>query len=187
MEISANQIDTDEINLSDYIAAFRRRKIRMIVTMLLILIISLAVAFGLPAVYQSKGSILIEQQQIPRDMVQSTITTFADQQINILRQRVMTTANLLKLIEKYNLYEDERKTSPNEVVVAQMRDEDISLEPLQVDVVDAKTGRSQLATIAFSVSYNNGSPALAQKVANELITLFLKENLNLILKKKRLN
>ena len=57
-----------------------------------------------------------------------------------------------------------------------MRD-DIRFSMISADVVDPRFGRPTKATIAFSVSYDNRSPDLAAKVANELTTLYLNENL----------
>jgi len=45
-------------------------------------------------------------------------------------------------------------------------------------VVDPRSGLPRQATIAFSVSYRNRSPDNAVKVANDLVTLYLNENLN---------
>jgi uncharacterized protein involved in exopolysaccharide biosynthesis len=57
-----------------------------------------------------------------------------------------------------------------------MRD-DIHFSMISADVVDPRLGRPTKATIAFSVSYDSPSPALAAKVANEIVTLYLNENL----------
>jgi succinoglycan biosynthesis transport protein ExoP len=48
---------------------------------------------------------------------------------------------------------------------------------ISADVVDPRSGRPMQATIAFSVSYQNRSPDLALKVANDLTSLYLNENL----------
>ncbi|THB73084.1 MAG: lipopolysaccharide biosynthesis protein, partial [Gammaproteobacteria bacterium] len=48
---------------------------------------------------------------------------------------------------------------------------------ISAEVVDPRTGRPTNATIAFSLSYDNESPAMAQKVANDLTSLYLKENI----------
>jgi polysaccharide biosynthesis transport protein len=48
---------------------------------------------------------------------------------------------------------------------------------ISADVIDPRNGRPTQATIAFSVSYQSRSPDLALKVANELTTLYLNENL----------
>jgi succinoglycan biosynthesis transport protein ExoP len=54
---------------------------------------------------------------------------------------------------------------------------DIKLNMISADVVDPRQGRATKATIAFSVSYENHSPQLAVAVANELTSLYLRENL----------
>jgi uncharacterized protein involved in exopolysaccharide biosynthesis len=137
---------------------------------------SVMLAMLLPPTYRSTATILIEQQEIPQEMVRSVITSFADQRVQVTSQRVMTTQNLLQLIERYNLYPDIREKEPREVLLAKIRG-DIGMHMISADVVDPRSGRPTQATIAFAVSYQNRSPELALKVANELTTLYLNENL----------
>src|SRR5690606_14880367 len=63
-----------------------------------------------------------------------------------------------------------------EMLLQRMRD-DIKFSMISADVVDPRLGRPTKATIAFSVSYDSRSPQLAAKVANEITTLYLNENL----------
>jgi uncharacterized protein involved in exopolysaccharide biosynthesis len=129
-----------------------------------------------PPTYQSTATILIEQQEIPQDLVRSAVTSFADQRVQIISQRVMTTQNLITLIDRYKLYPDIRYTKPREELLKRMRD-DIAMKMISADVIDPRSGVPTHATIAFSVSYKNESPDLALKVADELTTLYLNENL----------
>ncbi len=62
------------------------------------ILITLLLAMLLPARYQSSATILIEQQELPVDLVRSTVTSYADQRVQIISQRVMTTETLLKVI-----------------------------------------------------------------------------------------
>ncbi len=135
-----------------------------------------ALALLLPPTYQAAATILIEQQEIPQDLVRSAISSFADERIQVISQRVMTTQNLLGLIERYNLYPELRISKPREVLLQRMRD-DIAMKMISADVIDPRSGRPTQATIAFSVSYKNHSPELALKVANDLTSLYLNENL----------
>jgi uncharacterized protein involved in exopolysaccharide biosynthesis len=48
---------------------------------------------------------------------------------------------------------------------------------VSADVVDPRNGRPQQVTIAFQLSFDDGSPRIAQQVANELADLFTNENL----------
>lgn len=162
--------------LKDYLDGLRRRRGQCLGVAFAIVGISGAVALGWPPTYRSTATILIEQQQIPEDLVRSTVTSYADQRIQEISQRVMTRANLLGIIQKYGLYPKAMKSQPSEVVIDRMRD-DIDLSMVSADVIDPRIGRPIKATIAFKLSYENRSPDLAQKVANELTSLYLNENL----------
>jgi polysaccharide biosynthesis transport protein len=173
MESSAQNIPAD--TREKLLSYWRRRRTFFLVTGLAALVAILLAVF-LPATYRSSATILIEQQEIPQELVRSVITSFADQRVQVISQRVMTTQNLLGLIERYNLYPDIRDKEPREVLLTKMR-ADIGMHMISADVIDPRSGRPTQATIAFSVSYQSRSPELALKVANELTTLYLNENL----------
>ncbi|HEY0748454.1 MAG TPA: hypothetical protein VGD63_17265 [Steroidobacteraceae bacterium] len=156
-------------------AYWRRRGIFLVIAGIT-MSLTVALALLLPPTYTSGATILIEQQEIPQELVRSAVTSFADQRVQVISQRVMTTQNLLGLIERYNLYPDIRLTKPREVLLQKMRD-DISMKMISADVIDPRSGRPTQATIAFSVSYKSHSPELALKVANDLTSLYLNENL----------
>ena len=89
-------------DLSDYIDAFRRRMVSITVIAASIFILSLVVALVWPPTYRSTATILIEGQEIPSDLVRSTITSFANQRIQTIKARVMTRQNLMEIIKKYD-------------------------------------------------------------------------------------
>jgi uncharacterized protein involved in exopolysaccharide biosynthesis len=140
------------------------------------LLITLLLAIFLPSIFRSQATILIEQQEIPQELVRSSITSFADERIQRISQRVMTGQNLLKIIDQYDLYPERRHKDPREVLLKRMRD-DIEMKTITADVIDPRNGHPTQATIAFSVAYQSHSPALALKVASELTSLYLNENL----------
>ncbi|MEL7536387.1 MAG: lipopolysaccharide biosynthesis protein [Pseudomonadota bacterium] len=163
------------MSLRDYWIAFkRRRKMGLIAALITFGIVVLAAVFW-PPTYRSASTILIEQQEIPQDMVRSTITSFADQRIQVISQQVMTTANLLRIVNEYDLYPRLVRTRAREVVLEEMR-EDIGLNMISADVVDPRSGRPTSATIAFTLAYYGDTPDQSLKVANELTNLFLQKN-----------
>jgi polysaccharide biosynthesis transport protein len=168
---------TEGPSIRDYLAVLRRRKTLLLAVTLGALLLSLLVAMLLPSVYESTATILIEQQEIPEDLIRSTVTGYADQRVQVISQRVMTTANLTEIIKKFNLYAKERDSEPLEVIVQNMRDDDIKMELVNADVMDPRNGQPNRATIAFTVSYRSKSADLAQRVANELVSLYLSENI----------
>jgi succinoglycan biosynthesis transport protein ExoP len=157
--------------------AVRRRLVPMLVAAAAVMAFAIAAATLWPATYRSTGTILIEQQEIPEEFVRSAVTSYADQRVQVISQRVMTSANLIEIISKYNLYPDDRRSKAREAILAAMR-EDIKLNMISADVVDPRLGRATKATIAFSVSFESRSPQIAAAVANELTSLYLRENLD---------
>ncbi|MGA2776351.1 MAG: GNVR domain-containing protein [Steroidobacteraceae bacterium] len=168
--------DNNSTDLREKLHSYWRRRGTFWAVTGVALAATVLLALLLPPTYQSMATILIEQQEIPQELVRSVITSYADQRVQVISQRVMTTQNLLSLIERYNLYPDIRRKEPREVLLKQMR-EDIGMKMISADVIDPRSGRPQQATIAFSVSYQNHSADLALKVANELASLYLNENL----------
>ncbi len=163
-------------DIQDYIVAIRKRKTAIFSIFSVVLFLTIAVAFLLPAIYKSGSTILIEQQEIPPELVMSTVTSYAAERIQTIQARVMTRTNLLRIVDEFKLYEDERKFETTEEIIERVK-EDISLNVISAEVVDPRTGRPSAATIAFSLSYKGESPAKVQRVANELTTLYLNENL----------
>lgn len=162
--------------LADRLAAVRRRRVPAIAVAIVVLAAALTIGSLWPPTFRSTGTILIEQQEVPVDVVRSMISSYADQRIQVITQRVMTTDNLMRVIDRYGLYAKERGKLPREALIAKMR-KDIDFKMISADVVDPRIGRPTKATIAFAVSFDSRSPALAAKVANELTTLYLNENI----------
>jgi polysaccharide chain length determinant protein (PEP-CTERM system associated) len=134
------------------------------------------VALALPSIYKSTSTILIEEQDIPADFVMTTVTSYAEQRLQSIYQRIVSFSRLLEIVNRFNLYPDLKEKWTTEEIVDKMR-EDILLEPISAEMVDRRTGRPADATIAFSLSYEGKDPGTVQRVANMLTSLFLQENL----------
>jgi uncharacterized protein involved in exopolysaccharide biosynthesis len=159
-----------------FLRAVRLRRRPLVMVIVAILLLSVLAALFWPPRYSASGTILIEQQELPNELVRSTVSSYASQRVQVISQRVMTTENLMSIIQRYGLYADLRKRSPREEVVKQMR-RDTALQMISADVIDPRDGRPTKATIAFSITYSSPSAELASKVANELISLYLQQNI----------
>jgi succinoglycan biosynthesis transport protein ExoP len=168
--------DRPSVDLRERWLAYWRRRSTFLIVAAVSALATVSMAALLPSTYRSTATILIEQQEIPQELVRSVITSFADQRVQVISQRVMTTQNLLSLVDRYDLYPDIRRTQPREVLLDKLRS-DIGMRMISADVIDPRSGRPTQATIAFSVSYQSRSPDLALKVANDLTSLYLNENL----------
>jgi len=162
--------------LSDYLDAFRRRRTSILSIAAVFFAISVIVALAWPPVYRSMATILIEEQEVPSDLIRSTITSYATQRIQTINQRVMTRANLMTIIDKYDLYHSKRKQETTEEILERMR-KDVNVQMINADVIDPRSGRPTAATVAFTLSFDGEAAEVTQKVASELTTLYLNENL----------
>ncbi|MEY8199932.1 MAG: hypothetical protein RPS47_11880 [Colwellia sp.] len=161
--------------IGDYLDILRRHKKLVIYPAIFLILLTTAIALLLPATYKSTGLILIESQEIPSDLVRSTVTSYADQRIAVIKQKLMTTAKIMEIVKKYNLYPDDRQKSSASALVARFR-QSMFVDMVQANVTDPRSGRTKRASIAFNVSFMDENPRVAQQVANELVTEFLNEN-----------
>jgi uncharacterized protein involved in exopolysaccharide biosynthesis len=166
----------EEKALSDYLATFRRHRAAFGAILGGLFTLGVLTALLLPPTYRSTATILIEEQEIPSDLVRSTITSYAAERLQMISQRVMTRAHLLAIVEKFDLYAKERQKKTTDEIVEMMR-EDIAFQPISAEVIDPKSGHPTKATIAFSLSYDGRHPDTVQRVANEITSLYLEENL----------
>ena len=166
----------DEVKgIGDYLDIIRRRYKLVIYPAIFLILVSAATALMLPATYKSSGLILIESQDIPNDLVRTTVTSYADQRIAVIKQKLMTTSKVMSIVKKYDLYSNDRQNSPVAVIVSSFRGS-VSVDMVSANVTDPRSGRSKRASIAFNVSFMDENPVVAQKVASELVTEFLNEN-----------
>jgi succinoglycan biosynthesis transport protein ExoP len=168
-------METTDMTVSDYVAMFRRRSLLFASTVFFIVLAAIAVAFVLPATYYASGTILIEQQDVPEDLVRSTVSNYAAERLQVVTQRVMTTVNLAKIIEEHDLYPDERAGGMSSEAAVELFRADTTMEPLSAEVA-SPGGRTITTTIAFMVGYTAPTAAKAQTIAKALADLYLMEN-----------
>lgn len=164
-------------SLKDYINMLRRRKRVLAITWLVVVIMFTLLAFLWPPTYRSQAIILIEQQDIPAELVQTTITSYAQQRIEEIKQRIMTISNVMDVAEEFELYSEREFDRMTRTEIAEEFRDAVSIKPISAEVVDPRSGRPSQAIIAFSLAFDGDVPSKVQKVTNEITTLYLNENL----------
>lgn len=161
--------------ITDHLEVIKRRRIPFALVFASIFLTAALLAIKLPPTYESEASILIEDQEIPEEFVQSTITTFADEQIQIIGQQVMTRGNLEGIVEQFNLFGGKESDAAMAGAIRGLQDS-ISIEPIRASVVDERTQRTGYVTIAFKVAFQYRDPQTAKAVVEKLTDLFLQAN-----------
>ena len=82
-----------------YLALLRRHMGQILTVATALAAIVTTVAIALPPIFRSSATILVQEQEIPPDLVRSTVTSFADERIQVISQQVMTRAVLLQLVD----------------------------------------------------------------------------------------
>ncbi|WP_320170188.1 lipopolysaccharide biosynthesis protein [Maridesulfovibrio sp.] len=163
-------------DIAYYLDVLRRRKYQFLLPAGFLFMLVVILAFILAPVYKSTATILIEDQDIPQDLVQTTVTGFVEERLQSISQVVLSHGNLLNIIKEFDLYPDLIGKYTTEEIIAKMRD-DIKLEPITAEVTNQYSGRPSSATVAFTLSYEGRRPQKVAQVANVLTSLYLKENL----------
>src|SRR5262249_14995592 len=148
----------------------KRRILYFLVPFLTILAIGTIVTFAWPAKYLAQGKILISSQEIPTDLVKPTVSTLSNERIQYIQQRVMTRDNLLGLAKKFNLTMGWQGLVSGSEIVDFIRDR-TQIRPFEVTL----QGERRQA-IAFTVGFEYEQPQVATRVANELVTMILGED-----------
>ncbi|MBB4657839.1 GumC family protein [Parvularcula dongshanensis] len=119
----------------------------------------------MPALYKSRALLLVEGQQIPDDIIRSTVQAEAEERMLRVRAQVMARDNIIRVGERYGVFGNERmtRTEKNRIMQDQAR----------IEIDRRQTGRrGQNASVMAEISFMDANPALAQRVANELMTQF---------------
>jgi polysaccharide chain length determinant protein (PEP-CTERM system associated) len=124
----------------------------------------------LPDIYQSSTTILVVPQRVPESYVRPTVTTGIAERLQTISQQILSRTRLERIIDEFDLYEEERQTMIMEDIVAQMRVRDIQLD------VAARRRRND-DTSSFTVTFQASEPRVAMQVTERLASMFVQENL----------
>ncbi len=156
-------------SVGDYFGALRRRIIFPALILPAMLFICLVAAFAIPPLYQSTATIMLEPSSVPKDIIESTVISYSDQQIEIVQSRVMTVPSLENIVRQADPYPKRKDWSATEKAQH-------ILDDTTVERVDPVTLKPQAESNAFSLHYNNPDPEIAAAIDARLAQLFLTYN-----------
>ena len=160
---------------AEHFAGFKRHWKLGAIVAAVILMGGVGFTLSLKDIYRSTGFILIEEAEIPEEIIRSTVTTYTTRQVTELNERILTIGNLVRLIEEYDLYADQRASTPAELLAVNVRN------AISIDIQSRETvtpsGLPRPIAVGFTVSFEDENPVKAQAVASELITLYIDENI----------
>jgi polysaccharide chain length determinant protein (PEP-CTERM system associated) len=163
------ELPAQPASLGDYLGALRRRYLYLVTIAPAVLCVCLIAAFAITPLYQSTATILLEPSSVPKDIIETTVISYSDQQIEIVQGRVMTVDSLKHIVAQVDPYPKRKDLSEGEKAKQ-------ILENTSIERVDPVTLKPQTESNAFSLHYNNPDPEIAAAVTAKLAQLFLTYN-----------
>jgi polysaccharide chain length determinant protein (PEP-CTERM system associated) len=122
----------------------------------------------LPDRYESKATILVERQEVSERYITPNTTVDVREALLSMAEAILSQTQLLRIIDEFNLYPEEKKGLAPEQVAELMRSH-IKIEPLR------KIGEPQNLNI-FTISFAGVNPHEAHEVTTKLTNLFIEES-----------
>ena len=165
-----------QLTLNDYLSIARRRLLYLVGIFAAVFLGAIAIAVIMPPTYRSTGTILVESQQVPDNVVASTSNPL-EERINGIKQRVMTRDSLLRIANKHRIFKENEGSKTTTELIETMR-ERISIEPI-ITNPSQKYRPGKPETIAFTLSFDDRHSDVAYTIAKDLIAVFLEWNTKL--------
>src|SRR5438067_2016178 len=152
--------------ISEYLRSARRRKWLILLPTIAIGLAIAYVVFRLPDVYESSTLIVVKPSTLPNSVVPTITEENLTRELTSISQAVTSRSSLQPLLEKYDLYHDERlRGEPMEMLIEAMR------KQIKVEV---NTSRNEI-TNGFNITYRGRDPKSTQAVAGELASRYIDE------------
>jgi polysaccharide chain length determinant protein (PEP-CTERM system associated) len=145
----------------DILKILRRRYWLILVPWAMISAGTAAVARRLPNMYRSQAVIQVVAPQVPDSIIRPVSSGNFQDRLNATQQTILSRTRLERVINDFNLYQDERKRQVMEEVVDNMRT-DITVKPSRGD--------------SFTVAYVGRDPVIVMKVTERLAAYFKDES-----------
>jgi polysaccharide chain length determinant protein (PEP-CTERM system associated) len=146
-------------SFNDYVEIPLRRPWRVLIPTVLLTCGAVAFSYSLSEMYESSTFILVEAQKVPDSVVTDMAPSSIADRMQTVKQEILSRTRLERVLEEQQPYPDDGHQSISSLV-----------EKMREDVRIATKGRD-----AFILSYVHPDPAMAQRVADSLATLFIQD------------
>ena len=164
----ANQ--QEGVGVGRFVEIWSRRKWIAVVAFLVTLSLAASISTFLPDAYRSTVTLLVESQQVPSEIVRSTVTSGVERRVQTIAQAILSRERLEGLITEFSLYQDLKRTYSSEELIERMR------RNIILDTKAYERGGTN-TTVAFMITYIGDESRKVASVANTLASYFIEEDL----------
>lgn len=180
-------------DLSDYLAAIKRRHFLLLGIALPIIAIAAALAIGLPSIYVASSLIEFSRATVPGELQSSQSAmplpayadqqrNYADQYVSNMRDAVLTPADLGPVVGQVRglpLIPSDKEDAIGYIKAH------AGMATVRTKVLDPDSGREREIVPAFSVSFSSRNPRTAQAVAAALTQAVIEQSRQNLLARAR--
>jgi succinoglycan biosynthesis transport protein ExoP len=131
---------------------------------LLVVAVGIVYCIFWPKVFSATATVVVQPQKVPGSIVAPTITSRIEDRLQIITQQVLSRSRLAELIDRFDLYKDERvKQAPDEVA-----------EKMRGNITIKITRKNY-----FTISYIYRSAKDVAQVTNALASFYVDSNLRI--------
>jgi succinoglycan biosynthesis transport protein ExoP len=167
MKPTGKGIDGSKAAVEQALRQLRRHASAVVVASLLLSSAGIAVISLLKDTYVATTTILVDPQKIPERYVATTVTSDPGSRLNALTQLVLSATKLQEIMDRANLYPEQRKKQSREELLDYVRSK------IKIDV---KSG-SEAGLSSFTISYEDSDRFIVAPMANQLAETFIDWNL----------
>lgn len=163
-----------QLSFHDYLSILKRRALAMILVFGTVVAGAVVFAFVQPRIYESTATILVEGPQVQVAVADGgSPPVRPEDRVNLLRQRLMTRENLIRIAEKHQLFPIAGDANAAGTIVANAMRNSIRIELMGGA---ANNWGPRPSSVSFNLSFQHEDPAKALAVTQELVDLFLSSN-----------
>lgn len=157
----------EHLTLSGFLHLLRRRIWSIGLSTFAFGILAVAIAHFIPNRYLSTTVIMVDPRKVPDNFVAPTVSTSVSDRMATIRQHVLSSSNLTKVINEMNLYPDLKGRRTQEEIVQ------IMAKNVDIQVAAPSSDRGEGT---FKLSFQSDNAQLAAKVTNRLASGFIEQN-----------
>ena len=156
------------LNVEDYLAILKRRWWLIAIPTFILPVLAVVATLYIPPQYVSQAGIQIDQQKISNDLVKSVVSEDINSRLASIDQQIESRSSIQPIVEKFNLYADQRFTMDDRIVLARKN----------IEIQAMPTGFAHSNGVpGFTIAFTASDAHTAQQVCAEITSLFISANL----------
>jgi polysaccharide chain length determinant protein (PEP-CTERM system associated) len=158
------------LNGEDYLAILKRRWWILAIPAIVFPILAIGITFVVPAEYVSQSLVLIDEQKVASNFVQSVVSEDLNNRLASMKEQILSSSSLQPIVERYNLYASEHLAMDARI--------DKARKSVVIQAIESDLARAN-GLPGFRIFFTANDPHTAQQVCGEITSLFMQTNLRL--------